>query len=477
MNSTIAPAEDPRLHEDHDHDAHEGHDHSDHEGHDHEGHDHGPATPRSLVRLTVTIGQDEFDRDIDAAFRKIGREARLPGFRNGKVPRKVLEARIGLQAAREEALRDAVPQYLAKAVREHDVDLIATPEVTVTAGAEEGEVTFEALCEIRPVITVPGYGGLRVEIPSPSASDADIDEAVDAERRRQGSLVAVTRSAQQGDHVTLTLAATRDGEPVPGLNTEDWLYEIGKGWVAEGFDDRLVGTSAGAELTFSANPTGTDQPADFQVTVTQVQEMQLPEVTDEWVSENLGEHETVAAWRASIAERLGTTRLNQARNQLVERVTDALAALVDAPLPTSMVEGDLQARVQNMVRQFQAQGISIDQWLQITGQTPDMFIAALRVQSEKAVKVDLAMRAVVVAEGIVADDDDIEAEYARIALQVGQKAKDVRVAYEKNDAVHDLADQIRKNKALDWLLEHVEIVDEAGTPIERELLLGRKGDA
>jgi trigger factor len=142
-----------------------------------------------------------------------------------------------------------------------------------------------------------------------------------------------------------------------------------------------------------------------------------------------------------------------------------------------MVEGDLQARVQNMVRQFQAQGISVDQWLQLTGQTPDTFIAALRVQSEKAVKVDLAMRAVVVAEGITADDDDIEAEYARIAVQVGQKAKDVRIAYEKNDAVHDLADQIRKNKALDWLLEHVEIVDEAGTPIERELLLGRKGDA
>jgi trigger factor len=472
VNSTIATADDPRVHEDHDHDHdHEGHDH------DHEGHDHGPVTPRELVRLTVTIGQDEFDRDIDAAFRKIGREARLPGFRNGKVPRKVLEARIGIQAAREEALRDAVPQYLAKAVREHDVDLIATPEVTVTAGAEEGEVTFEALCEIRPVITVPGYGGLRVEIPSPVASDSDIDEAVDAERRRQGTLVAVTRSAQHGDHVTLTLAATRDGEPVPGLNTEDWLYEIGKGWVAEDFDDRLVGTTAGTELTFSANPTGTEQPADFAVTVSQVQEMQLPEVTDEWVSENLGEFDTLEAWRASIAERIGNSRLSQARNQLVDRVTDSLAGLVDAPLPTSMVEGDLQARVQNMVRQFQAQGISVDQWLQLTGQTPDTFIGALRVQSEKAVKVDLAMRAVVVAEGITAADDDIEAEYARIAVQVGQKAKDVRIAYEKNDAVHDLADQIRKNKALDWLLEHVEIVDEAGTPIERELLLGRKGDA
>ena len=123
-----------------------------------------PRTPRQLVKLAVTIPEDEFEHDIERAFRSIGREVRLPGFRAGKVPRKVLEARIGLAAAREEALREAVPGYLARAVREHDVDLIATPEVQITQGAEAGPVEFEAVCEVRPVITVPGYGGLRVEL-------------------------------------------------------------------------------------------------------------------------------------------------------------------------------------------------------------------------------------------------------------------------------------------------------------------------
>jgi trigger factor len=433
-------------------------------------------TPRQLVKLSVTIDEVDFDRDIDQAFRKIGREASLPGFRAGKVPRKVLEARIGLAAARDEALRDAVPVYLAQAVREHDIDLIATPEVEITGGADEGAVMFDAVCEVRPVITVPGYGGLRVELPSPVASEEEIAGAIDAERRRQGSLTDVTRPIVSGDHVTLTLAGTRDGEPIPGLNTEDWLYEVGKGWVAEGFDDRLIGSKQGDELSFSANPSGMSEPADFEVSISNVQELVLPDVTDEWVGDNLGEFDTVEAWRASIAERLGAQKLTQARNLFLERATSALAGLVDIPAPDSMVSGDLQSRVQNTVQQFQSQGISIDQWLSATGQSADSFIEALREQSVKAVKVDLALRAVAAAEAIEVDDDDLNAEYARIAMQVRQKASEVRKAYEKNDAVTDLKSQMAKTKALDWLLEHAEVVDEAGNALDTNALLGKDHD-
>jgi trigger factor len=428
---------------------------------------------QKLVKLSVTIDEAEFDRDVDAAFRKIAREVNLPGFRKGKAPRKVLEARIGIGAAREQALRDAVPSYLASAVREHDIDLIATPRIEITDGHEEGSVAFDATCEVRPEIAVPGYGGLRVELPSPVATDAEVDEAVSAERTRQGSLVDVDRPVQSGDHVTLSLAGTRDGEPVPGLNTEDWLYEVGKGWVAEGFDNELLGAAKGAELSFTATPNGTSEPADFEVTVTNVQEMVLPELTDQWVSENLGEHDTVDAWRAALADRIGTGKLNQARSQFIDRTTAALAALVDEDPPSSMVDADLQGRVQNTVQQFQAQGIAIEQWLQATGQDAEGFVSMLRVQSVTAAKVDLALRAVAAAEQIEVDDDDLGAEYARIAMQVRQKASEVRKAYERNDAVNDLIASIRKTKALDYLLEHVEVVDPDGHPIDRHLLMGQ----
>jgi trigger factor len=431
------------------------------------------APAKKLVKLSVTIDEAEFDRDIDMAFRTIAKEVKLPGFRPGKVPRKVLEARIGLATAREQALRDAVPQYLATAVREHDIDLISTPNIEFTGGQESGPVSFDATCEVRPEITVPGYGGLRVELSSPIATPADIDEAIEAELRRQGALIDVDRPVQSGDQVTLTIAATRDGEPVAGLNTEDWLYQVGSGWVAPGFDGELLGASAGDELTFTATPNGTSEPADFVVNVSKVQETELPELTDQWVSENLGEFETIEEWRAALAERLGTAKLNQTRNQFIERTTSALAGLVDIEPPESMVQADLQGRVQNTVQQFQAQGISVDQWLQVTGQDAATFIEGLKVQSEKAVKVDLALRAVGVAEGLEVTDDDLDAEYARIAVQVRQKASEVRKAYEKNDAVTDLIAQMRKSKALDWLLDHVEIVDPEGNPIDRALVIGK----
>src|SRR4051794_18303504 len=431
------------------------------------------APAKKLVKLSVTIDEAEFDRDIDNAFRAIAREVRLPGFRPGKVPRKVLEARIGLATAREQALRDAVPVYLADAVREHDIDLIATPNIEFTGGSESGPVSFDAVCEVRPEITVPGYGGLRVELPTPEATQDDIDQAIQAELRRQGTLVDVDRPIQSGDQVTLTLAATRDGEPVAGLNTEDWLYEVGNGWVAPGFDNELIGASAGDELTFTATPNGTEEPADFVVNITKVQETELPELSDDWVSENIGEFDTVDEWEAALAERIGAGKLNQARTQFIERTTTALAGLVDLEPPESMVQADLQGRVQNTVQQFQAQGISVDQWLQVTGQDPAAFIEGLKVQSEKAVKVDLALRAVGVAEGIEVTDQDLNAEYARIGMQVRQKPTEVRKAYEKNDAVTDLIAQIRKTKALDWLLEHVEVVDEEGNPIDRALVMGK----
>jgi trigger factor len=434
------------------------------------------APGKRVVKLSLTVDEAEFDRDIDAAFRKLAQEVRLPGFRAGKVPRKVLEARIGIAPAREQALRDAIPSYLASAVREHDIDLIATPQIEITGGADDGPVSFDATCELRPEITVPGYGGLRVELPAPVATEAEIDEAVDAERRRQGTLVAVDRPVQSGDQVTVDLAGTRDGEPVPGLSTDDWLYQVGQGWIAPEFDAELLGRSSGDRLEFTATPNGTSEPADFVVTITNVQEMELPTVTDEWVSDNVGEFDNVADWRISIAERIGQSKLAQARNQLVDRTTTALAELVDVEAPEPMVQGDLQARVQNTVQQFQSNGISIDQWLSATGQDSASFVEALKVQSVKAVKVDLALRAVATAEGIDVGDDDIEAEYARIAMQVRQPVKQVRRAYEANDAVTDLVAQIRKSRALDWLLHHVELVDPEGNPIDRNLVLGDDHD-
>lgn len=428
------------------------------------------------VKVYVEVDESEFDKDIDKAFKVIAKEVNLPGFRAGKVPRKVLEARVGMGPAREQALRDAVPNYLAQAVKEHNVDLIAQPEVDITEGEESGPVEFDATCEVRPIITVPGYAGLRVELPSVEVGDDDITEAQEQELAREASLEPVERAAESGDFVIIDMAAERDGEEVVGLNTEDFSYEIGQGWITDDFDEQITGACAGDELTFTSTPKGTDEAADFTVKVQVVQKRELPELTDEWVGANMGEFSTIVEWTDSLRESLGETKLSGARQQAGTKINEALEELVEIEPPESLVNSDLNQRVQNTIQQFQQQGIDFEQWMQATGQDPEGFIEGMRGQSEQAVKVDLALRAVAVAENIVVDDDELEGEYARMAMQYGQKAKEIRKAYEQNDAVPELVSQIVKSKAFDFLVHSCEYVDEAGTAIDRDALIGHDHD-
>ena len=424
------------------------------------------------VKLSVEIDEVEFDRNIDKAFRKIANEIRIPGFRQGKAPRQLLQAQIGLGAARSQAIQDSIPEYLALAVREHDVDLIATPQIEVTKGEVEGILGFDATCEVRPIVTVPGYNGLRIELPALLVKEEDVDDAMKSERSRHGVLKDVDRAIAKGDHVSLDLSGTREGTPVPGLNVEDWAYEVGKGWVSASFDEKLTGEKLGSTITYSEAPNGTTDIAEMTVVVKKVQEMVLDDLTDEWVAEHVSEFETVDAWKASLRKRLEEIKLNQTRSVFVERTTTALAELVTIDIPEAMVASDLQARVRNTVEQFQSQGVSIDQWLSATGQTTESFIENLRTESQKAVKVDLALRAVAVAQAISASDDDIEQELERIAMQVGRKVNQVRKAYQENDALTELAAQIHKSQAVDWLLRNSTLVDPEGNAISADDLFG-----
>src|SRR5262249_13918903 len=175
------------------------------------------------VKLSVEVDEQEFEKALDQAFRKIAREVRIPGFRPGKAPRRILEARLGKEAARNEALRDALPGYYAQALRDQDVDAIAPPEIDITAGEESGPAAFAAVVEVRPHISVPGYGGLRVTVPSPEVTDAEIDAQVDRLRGNFGHLETVSRPARDGDHVTIDLKAT-EGENVLHDSTDE-VYE------------------------------------------------------------------------------------------------------------------------------------------------------------------------------------------------------------------------------------------------------------
>ena len=344
------------------------------------------------------------------------------------------------------------------------------------AGSEEGPVVVDATLEVRPEVTIPGYGGLRVELSSITVSEEEVDTEVTAELKRFGTLSDIDRQAAVGDHVVVDLAATRDGEPVPGLNADDWSYEIGQGWVSDDFDDHLVGVAAGDERSFTTTPKGTAEPVDVTVKVSRVQELVAPELSDDWVAENIGEFDNVAEWTGSIRRRLADAKLHRSRSELIGRTTEELVKLTDIEPPDALVNSDLRRRVEGTSRQLAAQGINIEQFLSATGQDVNSFIDRLRPESEQAVRLDLALRAVAAAEDLGAADDEVAAEYQRIAVQTGQKVARVREAYEAGGVDVEIRAQIRKSKALDWLLHHVELVDPDGNVLDRDELLGHDHD-
>lgn len=422
------------------------------------------------VKVSISVDETELESDIDAAFKRIAQEVNLPGFRRGKAPRKLLEARIGLGPAREEALREALPKYYAEAVIEHDVDVIAAPEIDITGGQEDGPLSFDAVVEVRPVVTVAGYDGLRVTMPSPVPGDDEIDAQIDRMRSLEATVETVDRPAGEGDTVVIDIVGTLDGEEQDGLTTDDYSYEIGSGVITAEVDEQLTGAAAGDELDFDATHPDEDEERQlhFTISVKEVKAKVLPELTDEWAQEN-SEFGTVEEMKADLVERMTQVRRAQGASQLQEKVAEALAALVEDDVPEALVSHELNSRLQDLGMRLQAQGMGLEQYLMLTGRTQEQMIDELRESAETSARVDLALRAVVAAEGIECTDDDLDAEIDEVASRVGEKPAKVRSQLERNDQLPAVRSDIEKRKALEWLLDHVEIVDENGDPVDRSL--------
>lgn len=427
------------------------------------------------VKVSVEVPADDFEREVDAAFRRMAKEVRLPGFRPGKIPRKVLEARVGTEAARNDALQHALPEYYAAAIAEHEVDAIAPPDIDITSGQEDGPVQFDAVVEVRPDVVVGGYASLRVVIDPPEASEADVDERLEHLREQFSTLEAADRPAAEGDTATIDITGTRDDEPVDGLTAEDYQYRVGSGTVVAELDESLTGSKVGDILTFTAEHPGDGEPVDFRVLVKEVQATVLPDLDDAFAAE-ASEMDTLEELRADLTERIGSVKLQQAKMALREKAADALGELVEEEPPEALVESEMQTRLQDLAMRLQAQGIELGDYMRATGQDPEAFREDLRTAGLRAVRVDLALRAVATAEGLEVDDDELDAEIADVAARVGQSAKKVREQFEHNNQIPLVRSDLRTRKAMEWILERVEVVDPDGGPIDRDALLDDEAD-
>ena len=424
------------------------------------------ALEGNKVKLSVEIDEQEFESAIDAAFKKIAREVRIPGFRPGKAPRRVLESHIGAGAGRAQALNDALPEYYSDAVVANEVDVIAPPEIEITDGQESGVIKFDAIVEVRPVITVSGYADMAVEIPAPTPSDDEIDAQLDRFRNQYGDLEVVERAADSGDFVTVDIEGSQNDEVLEGLVASAYLYEVGSAGIVPELDEQLVGAAAGDTRSFDApHPNGDEEdPLHFEVTVTEVKAKVLPELNDEFAAQ-ASEFETMAAWRDDLVTRMTEVRKAQAQMMVREKIGEALAELVTDELPEPLIAAEMNERLQDMAMRLQAQGLSLEQWLQFSGTDTEQFLDDLKTTADRSARVDLALRAIALAESIEVLEEDLDIEFEAVAARVQQDSDVVRTQLTEAGHLPALKTDISKRKALDWLTESVRISDEAGNSI------------
>ena len=425
------------------------------------------------VKVSVDIEAEEFEQKLDEAFRKLARQVRLPGFRPGKAPRRVLEARLGPQAARGEALSDAVPEYYAQAVVDHDVDVIAPPEIDITSGAEDGLVSFDAVVEVRPLISITGYDQLKAEVPSPVPTDDEVAKQVDQLRKQFGELAPVNRPAIDGDNVTMDIYGTYNGEEVEGLTVDDYAYEVGQGAVVPEIDEQLRGSKAGDILEFNAQHPDPDEDGllRFRILVKEVQETVLPDFDDEF-AQDASEFDTAEELRADVSENIARAKRANALASLSSQVGEQLAELVTDDIPEALVEAEVQHRMRTLQMRLGSQGVEMDAYLEAIGQTVEEMAEALREPALQEAKTDLALRAVAAAESIEAADEDVDFELAMLAAQVGQTVDELKSSVFAHDesSLKGVRLDAKMRKTREWVLERVEIKDPDGNPIERSSL-------
>jgi trigger factor len=426
------------------------------------------------VRLSVEIDEVEIDKALDEVMRRLSREVKVPGFRPGKVPRRVIEARMGgATALRGEALREALPDFYAQAVSDTEVDPIDQPEIDITSGDESGPVSFDAVVLVRPTVGIPGYQGLVVTLPGLEVTDEEVTAQIDRLRATAGELVEVARPARDGDQLTIDIHGTReqggDGDD-SDLQAEDFLYEVGSGTVVPELDDQLRGAKTGDILSFDTTLEGLDQTVSFRVLVKDVKELVLPEVTDEWAAE-ASEFGTVEELTADITDRLRQRHIAEARLALQQKTAEALVELVTEDIPEQLVVEELRERIHDLNHRLDSQGMSLGQFLGATGRSEQEFLDELRVGALQSVKVDLALRALVEAEAIEVTDEELDEELTAMGERLQMDVDEVREQLERAGRLPAVRSDRRKAKAMRWLVDNVELVDEEGNPVSREDLL------
>jgi trigger factor len=422
---------------------------------------------KDRVKLRVEAPEASLEPALAAVYRRWAGEIRVPGFRKGKVPRQLIDARVGPDAIREEALRDALPDLYREALATEDLEAIAPPEIEVLEFDAGAPILFEAIVDVRPDVTVPDLSAISIEAPPSAVTDEEVGEQLDRLRDRFAELEPVGREARRGDYVLVDLKGYRHDEPVEGASAPDYLYEVGSRTGPPKLDEELEGTRPGAILKFNDT-----MPADanelpgeeisFTVLVKEVKTKRLPPLDDE-LAKTMGEFETLEELKDDLRGRLAGIKHAMVRDEIANRALQALVDASDLEPPEKLVENELEHRLEHLGQDLERAGLTMDEYTRRAELTELEIRRDLRRQVERSVKAELLLEEIARRERFDVTEDDIGREVALLAHRSGRDPKEVAEQVVSAGRLGSLAADIMRRKALEFVVAAINV---AGRPTE-----------
>ena len=425
------------------------------------------------AKLTVEVPFEELKPSLDAAYQQIAKQINVPGFRRGKVPPMIIDRQVGRGAVLDQAINEVVPQKYIEALQENKLVPLAQPEIEVTRFEDNEALEFTAEVDIRPEFTVPDYAGIEASVDDVVINDADVEEQLQALRERFATLKDVERPVEDGDFVVMDLKASQDGEVVEGAELAGMSYRVGRGGMLDGLDEALAGLSAGDTTVFSSQLVGGDlvgQDVDVEVTVSQVQEQELPELDDDF-AQLASEFDTVAELSDDVRERLGRGRLLEQAAAARDAVLEALLEQIEIPLPDTLVADELNARRQNIEQQLAYAGIPMEQYLEDEKQTLEEFEADLERRVREAICAQWVLDEIAKSEAFGVEQAELSEHLVRRAQQAGQDPQEFANHMFDHNHIPELVQEILRGKALAKVVETATVTDASGNVVELARLL------
>lgn len=421
--------------------------------------------------VKFSIPEDAITEAKKGAARRLAEGVKIHGFRPGKAPLPIIEATVGPERVRKEAIDDALPKVLTDILRNEDLQPAVTPELE-SLDDVEGGVEAAVKVTLWPTIETPKYKNRNIEVTSPEVTEDDLDSQIERILEQFGTVEEVDRPAAAGDFVSIDVSAEADGEPIEEARVADLLYEVGSGMFLEGIDDVLAGVEAGETIGFTGKlPSGFGERAgeevEFAVVINEVKERVLPELDDDWVDENT-EFETVEEMRVALRQQLGDIKLRGASREFADRALSTLRDQVDIEIPDGLIDAEADSILHNFLHRLEEAELTLDDYFRATGTSAEAFVADAKAQARVSILNRLVIEAVAEAEGLDVTEEDLSAAVQDLAARSGDPVRYLK-AFRQAGQELALASDILRNRALDVILSNASPVDEQGNPLDLTL--------